>query len=784
VPRLRIVPRVEPRRELELAAHLPYAAHVTQDAIATHDGDLVFGFRLRGLPFETRDDAELNEWHERLNGLWRNVAHPQLAVWSHVIRERVEPVSLTTGEGYAARLVTKYHEALGRRVLRANTLYLTFVWRAHALAVESAAAGWLKWRNKEPAIPLLADTLDAVDAIARQVQATLARYEPRRLGVVERGGRPHSTLLELLGWLVNGERSAWPPPRAPLAEVLPTVRPLFGVEAVERRGVAHTQLGAALALKEYPAQTTPGVLNRLLSADCSFVLTQSFSCLPKSTAQGLIQRQLARLANAKDAAVSQAEQLTDALDRLASNEFTFGDHHLTLFVWSEPFSGPATAAHVEALESQLANAKAWLADSGAVVAREDVGLEAAYFAQLPGNAKYRARQAPISSRNFAALVPLHDYAAGRRDGNHWGEAVALLTTRAASPYWFSLHASDPSAPDGGSRRDTGHTLICGPTGSGKTVFLGFCLARLHATGTTQVVFDKDRGLEPLVRALGGEYRTLASGQPTGLNPLQLPDAPEHHAFLRGWLRLLVARGLTAREDAELEHALRGTLALDRSQRRLSRLLEFLDPTDPEGVRARLVPWCAAVHGERAWAFDHDSDLVAPLLDAGSGLPLVGFDVTAFLDHAQVRGPVTAYLFHLVRGILDGRKVVVWMDEFARLLADPAFEAFAKDGLKTWRKLNAVAAFATQSAADILNSPIARTLVEQTPTKVLFPNPDLDPDEYVQAFGLGAREVEWVKRGISPGSRQFLVKQGRESVVAALDLSGMEEEVRVLSGRVG
>ena len=57
------------------------------------------------------------------------------------------------------------------------------------------------------------------------------------------------------------------------------------------------------------------------------------------------------------------------------------------------------------------------------------------------------------------------------------------------------------------RRDTGHTFICGPTGSGKTVFLGFCLCLLVKQGATQVVFDKDRGLEILVRALGGQYLT-------------------------------------------------------------------------------------------------------------------------------------------------------------------------------------------------------------------------------------------------------------------------------------
>ena len=40
------------------------------------------------------------------------------------------------------------------------------------------------------------------------------------------------------------------------------------------------------------------------------------------------------------------------------------------------------------------------------------------------------------------------------------------------------------------------------------------------------------------------------------------------------------RPLTAKEDADLDQALHGTLALDRPVRRLSRLIEFLDPTDP------------------------------------------------------------------------------------------------------------------------------------------------------------------------------------------------------------
>jgi type IV secretion system protein VirB4 len=368
-------------------------------------------------------------------------------------------------------------------------------------------------------------------------------------------------------------------------------------------------------------------------------------------------------------------------------------------------------------------------------------------------------------------------------GNHWGEALALLCTSARSPYYFSLHASDPGDPDGGSRKDTGHTFICGPTGSGKTVFIGFLVSALQRHGATQVIFDKDHGLEILVRALGGEYFELRHGTPTGFNPLQLPQDAVHLEFQKSWLRMLVrppgSRPPSARESADLDHALRGTLALEVGARRLSRLLEFLDPTDPEGMHARLARWCESAQGDYAWAFDNRVDSVATSL---GGYRLIGFDVTEFLEHPLTRAPLTFYMFHLVRRLLDGRRLVCWMDEFWRLLDDPAFESFAKEGPKTWRKLNGVMCLATQSASDVLQSSISRTIIEQTPTKVFFPNVDASAEEYTQGFGLSEREFKLIREQLEPGSRTFLVKQGHHSVVCRLDLKGCEAELAVISGR--
>jgi len=421
-----------------------------------------------------------------------------------------------------------------------------------------------------------------------------------------------------------------------------------------------------------------------------------------------------------------------------------------------------------------------------LVAREDLALEAAFWAQLPGNFPVRPRKAPITSRNFAAMAPFHNYPTGRASGNHWGDALSLFVTSARSPYHFSLHASDPMDPDGGSRKDTGHTLICGPTGSGKTVLIGFLIAMLDRQGATQVIFDKDHGLEILVRALGGEYLPLKNGVSTGFNPLQLPITAANVEFLRAWLLSLSEgpssrphRAGAVREAADLDQALRGTLALEPSARRLSRLVEFLDRTDPEGLHARLARWCESCRGEYAWVFDNPRDTVVSRL---SGRSTIGFDVTEFLDHALIRSPITLYLFHLVRQLLDGRRLVCWMDEFWRLLADPAFEKFAKDGPKTWRKLNGVMCLATQSPSDVLDSSISRTLVEQTPTKVFFPNADADADEYTQGFGLSEREFKLIKDQLEAGSRMFLVKQAHHSVVCQLDLKGFDAELAVISGR--
>ena len=432
------------RREPTPGERIPYLAHVSPHIVKTRLGDYVQVFRLGGASFECADDETLNTWHERLNVLWRNIASPQVAIWSHVIRRREAIASREDGTGFSGALEGRYRTRLAAETLMVNELFLSVIYRPAAGVATGLASKILKRTQPSAASFELADALDACEKLRETVRASLLRYEPELLGIYRRDGWAYSGPLNIFSTLINGDLREVPLPRAPVNEVLSTSRVFFGTELLEYRLPTGSRVGAMLGIKEYPTPTQVGMFDGLLSAPFPFVLTQSFGFLSKAAGQSLLQRQFNRMVNAGDFAISQAEELKDALDALTSNEFVMGDHHFSLQVLAEeptetPRADGRRLSQEEILERRnrtlsdsVALARAWLADTGMTVAREDLALEAAFWAQLPGNFPMRPRKAPITSRNFAAMVPFHNFPAGRADGNHWGEALTVLVTSTVS----------------------------------------------------------------------------------------------------------------------------------------------------------------------------------------------------------------------------------------------------------------------------------------------------------------------------------------------------------------
>ncbi|CAO1650914.1 VirB4 family type IV secretion/conjugal transfer ATPase [Parasphingorhabdus sp. NYA22] len=755
------VPLKIAQREATPEKFLPYARHINEEMVALDSGDIMLTFELQGRAFETSDVRDLNDWHTKLNGLLRNLHDERLSVWTHLIRMRVDQYpGGAFKSGFAADLDRAYFGRINRERMFVNRFFVSLVIRPSATGSDKIIQLFKRKVSKQADKgPLIDEALvELLDDKARDFEKLMARCQPRRCGIYEHRGLMFSETMEVADMVMTGRYVRVPVVRGHLGGALYRARTIFGAETIEVRGADTSAFGGIFGIREYPAQTTPRQFEALLSVDFGFVLTQSFTFLGRAAATEKFRLRMTQMENSGDRAVSQADALIDASDDLMSNRFVLGDHHFTLAVYG---------TSMRALRDHMSVARAALADTGMVAAREGAALEAAYWSQLVGNFAWRARPAPITSLNFAAFSPLHTFPAGRASGNHWGEAIALLKTSARSPYFFNFH-----------KGDLGHTLIIGPSGGGKTVLLNFLMAQAEKTGARQIFIDKDRGAQIFVQASGGTYLALHNGIATGFSPLKaLTDCAPDKSFLSIFVRQLVradGKPISVQEERRIEDGINAVMKLPVADRSLSALRSMLGMKDASGVGARLEKWTS--EGSLGWVFDNPDDSMT--LDAR----FIGFDMTDFLDNADIRTPVMLYLFHRIDQLLTGERMIICIDEFWKALGDEAFRRFAQDGLKTYRKRNALMVFATQSPADALKSDISHSILEQVATKIMLPNPFGARRDYVDGFALSEAEFKLVREDLSPESHKFLVKQGHDSVVVELDLSGLDDALAVLSGR--
>ena len=756
------------RRERPVSVHIPYARHVSDHVIRTDDGVLLTTLKLDGFCFETADISDINVRLLARNDLVRTLGGSRYAVATHIIRREVTAhITSDFDHPLCAEIDQRYSEALAKRRMFVNDIYITIIRREMQGSVGSFDVVMKKLLGRKTAAGASAaqrDALDELHDVTVAIKASLGAYGARQIGVVSRDGVWCSESLEFLIQIINGALPRpMPLPRMKLGEALAMKRVFFGRNALEIRGASseETRYGAMLSVREYPGLTGPGMLDSMLSAPHEFILSQSFAIVDRVSSGASIDR-VARQVDMSDAAGSiVAETLDDARNELLGGEALYGQHSLTVMCLGRDLSE---------VQRCVTSVGATLTDRSVIWVREDLNVEPAFWSQLPGNFAYSARSALISSKNFAGLASLHNYPSGKAQNNHWGPAISVLETVSQTAYYFNYHV-----------RDLGNFTVVGPSGSGKTVFLGFMAAQSQRIKPRPklVLVDKDRGMEILVRALGGRYEVMRPGEPTGFNPLQLPDNPANREFLFSLISFMLrpANGsiLVAAEEQVIRNAIASLMGVPLEGRTFSDFASLLRgrlKASDDDLYTRLGSWLRP--DQRGWLFNnpHDSFSVSSIF---------GFDMTAVLDDPIIRTAALMYIFHRIEELLDGTPVMIFLDEGWRLLDDEVFSSFIKDKLKTIRKQNGIIGFGTQSAADIVRSKSAATLIEQTVTNIFFPNPKADDASYGEAFRLSKREVRWIRENV-PESRSFLIKHGADSVVARLNLAGMNDLIKILSGR--
>jgi type IV secretion system protein VirB4 len=747
--------------EVSAAHFIPYRCHWNSDTILTNKEELVRVIKIKGFAFETADDVDIDLKKNARNNLLKGMSSGNFTLHFHTIRRKEK--GFPDGEmpeKFSDRVNREWAQKHSNDKSFINEHYFTLVRGSDTsgIAVLEHMAKKLQHRTDKTSWEnYMREGFDELDEMTERILNGFGNYGPRVLGLAETEDGITSEILEFLSRLVNCGYSQ--PMTVPLGQIshhLPVSRLYFGNKSIEAHHPHAVKYAGLVSIKEYRPSTHAGVFDGFMQMPFELIISQSFSFINRMLAISSMQLQQRRLVQSEDVAVSQIQEIDSALDSAMSGEFGFGNHHMTVLCIEDT---------PKALESALSLAVVELSNTGITGVREKMNLEPAFWAQLPCNAEYMARRSVVNTLNIASFASFHNYPSGKRKKNHWGDAVTVLNTVSGTPYFFSFHV-----------RDVGHSMIIGPTGAGKTVLLNFLCAQAQKFNCRLFFFDKDRGAEIFIRAIRGRYIIPNAAKTSGFNPFQLEDTSTNRSFLIEFMKSLVMIGdtpLPAHEVERINEAVQGNYKLPKEQRRLRNIAPFMGLSGPGTLAGRLSMWHTT--GSHSKLFDNEDDLI----DFTSARSF-GIEMAHILQDKVSIGPVLLYLFHRIQTSLDGSPTMLVLDEAWALIGNPVFAPKIKDWLKVLRKLNTFVVFATQSVEDAAKSSISDTLVQQTATQIFLPNLKATI-LYREVFMLSEREFNLVKT-TDPSTRFFLVKQDNDGVIARIDLSGMDDTIRVLSGR--
>lgn len=783
------------RDERTAGDFIPYM-NVIKNIATTHDGLLVATLRVVGRPFETVDIQDMNIRHEALNTFLKTIANPNVAIWVHRVRRKSQDtLSVNCGSTFATDFTNRYLNFVNEANLMRSELYISIVYRPYATKAERKLTLAAKRSNEQIKADLIT-SIDNFQEIVDLAKSSLKRFEVEQLGDYKIGDAVYNEQLSFFNFLITLEWQRIRKNKAVLYSYLGNAQ-IFAVDPdIQVNSPMQKRFVRMIELKEYDNDTYSGILNGLFYTNqvepYEYIETQSFAFLSRPDAKKFLTTQRNQLRGSEDGAFTQIAQFDYAIDQLMSGEFAVGEYHYSLaIIGNSP----------EEVKENTRDAVSSLQEVGLVPVVATISNVGDFFASLPSNFKLRPRIHRLTSRNYAGLAPLSNFQRGKKIGNPWGEAVGMFKTASNQVAFFNFHASK-ELQNSYDRKELGNTIIIGKSGSGKTVLMLTLLAWMQKyrfdrygqpTPFNTVYFDKDRGAEAAIRAMGGGYLTVSNGKPTGFNPFQIESTERNIVFLVNLVKMLVRQDgekISTQDALKIDQAVKAIMRLDKEERNIQVLKESITEGTTEHERdnsiiKRLAKWFKG--GMYEWVFAANNE---DSIDFAK-YQIFGIDGTDFLDLPEICAPISYYLLHRMEDVIDGRRFVYMMDEAWKWINDPVFSDFTNNKQLTIRKQNGLGVFATQQPDHFLSNPYAKSLVGQIATTIFLPNPKATAKEYIEGFKCTQMEYEVIKR-LNPDSRMFLVKQDGETVggdvrsyVASFNLDTDDDrfknDITVLSG---
>ena len=449
-------------------------------------------------------------------------------------------------------------------------------------------------------------------------------------------------------------------------------------------------------------------------------------------------------------ALSKVEEIKSAKFDVGEDKILYGYYSLIILVKDKNKS---------IAENKAKEVMQYFINMGINAKIEDINAVDAYFATLPGNIYNHVRRPLISTGNLVQMVPFTNIWAGKKRNKHLNAPPLIYTkTIGNTPFRLNLHIGD-----------VGHSMVIGPTGSGKSVHLCLIEAQFRKYKDAQIfIFDKGSSSKVITTAVGGEFYDLGSEEITNsisFQPFRKIDSDRELSWLLEWLcDYLVQENIKITPEVKqtIHNALLDMRTYQGDYKRLRTMSTFTGTLQNSDLRRAFEPLTS--NGAFGRIFDsNEENLKFSSWQA--------FEMENLMNTKSIVGPTLMYLFHRIEESLNGNPTIIVLDECWTFFDNPSFAKKIKEWLKVLRKYNASVIFATQSLADIRNSSIFNTILDSCGSRIFLPNPNIysgDNPELYKSFGLNDKKIQIIGTAIPKRQYYYDSIEGSRLYELALD----------------
>lgn len=582
-------------------------------------------------------------------------------------------------------------------------------------------------------------------------------------GRVERAsGQPttHDNFLRFLHYCVTGLNHPIVLPRNPMViDALIGGQELWG-GVIPKIGRHYIQ---CVAIEGFPLESHPGILSVLSELACTYRWSTRFIFMDQHEALAHLERYRKKwkqkirgffdqVFNTGSSAVD-----ADALAMVVDSEEALAEISSGM-VAQGYYTGVVVLMHEDRsiLEAQSRFFEKKINELGFAARTETVNTMEAFLGSIPGHGVQNVRRPLLNTMNLADLLPTSQIWSGVNG------APSPLFPDNAPPLMHCMTCGDTPFRLNLHVRDLGHTLIFGPTRSGKSTLLALiALQFLRYPKARVVAFDKGLSMMPACKASGGcHYNLGASGEALAFAPLQDLSTTEARAWALGWIETILTLNDVAITPTQRNEI---GLALDNMRASGSGTLSELSVLiQDEPIREALKQY--TLDGAMGYLLDAQQDGL-------QSSHFMTFELETLMGMGEKFAlPVLLYLFWRIESALDGRPTLLSLDEAWLMLQHPVFKSKIANWLDSMAKKNCCVVLSTQHISHAANSGIMDTLIASTATKIFLPNVHVHDDEMAPLYrrmGLNTRQMDIIQTAVPKQDYYYVSTEGQRLFQLAL-----------------